>query len=198
MKLFKYMLVLPLAVLFMHSPAYSQVIRISGGANLVISGNARLVLHNENIANGGSVGANTSVTFTGYSEKAAMLSQKNSPVISNIMVDKSYGNAWATADNIYLFIGKESLPANLLTFQTFMRAWPNPTTERLTLSVSSDKAMEGVIALQDASGKTLERKRINYTTGINTITWNMGGYAPGTYVLVFENAPGRYMKIVRQ
>ena len=115
-----------------------------------------------------------------------------------MLVDKSYGNTWATNDNTYLFLGQELALKKPASIQTFMQVWPNPTTERFTLTVNSDKAAAGVISLQDASGQVLERRQVTYSAGLNTIQWKMDKYATGTYLLVFENAPGKYMKIVKQ
>jgi hypothetical protein len=85
-----------------------------------------------------------------------------------------------------------------MSIQTFMQAWPNPTTGGVTLTVSSDKPVAGTIVLQDDNGRVLERRRLNYTPGLNTIQWDLSRYSVGSYLLVFENAPGKHLKIVKQ
>ena len=177
---------------------HAQVVRISGNANIVVTGDAKLVLHDGNLVQG-SIGANaTPVIVTGYYDKGSLQASRNAPVSNNVLVDKSYGNTWATNDNTYIFLGQELAIKKPVSIQTFMQAWPNPTIDRITVAVNSDKATTGVIALQDASGQVLERRQVSYAAGLNTIQWRMDKYATGTYLLVFENAPGRYIKVIKQ
>lgn len=177
---------------------HAQVIRITGGANMVVTGEAKIILQDGSFANHGSIGAAArSTVFTGYTDKAG-LAAKKLPVAGNIMVGKSFGRAWPAGDNVYIFLGKEAALYKRAGALTFMQAWPNPVTKRFTLTVSSDKAATGVIALQDESGRILERRRINYAIGLNTIQWDLANYAAGPYLLVFENVPGKYLKIVKQ
>ena len=176
----------------------AQVIRISGGANMIVTGDAKIVLHDGNLVRG-SLGTNaTPMVFTGYSDKNALMSSKNVPGTDNILVDKSYGNAWASNDNVYIFLGKELSLNKTTPAQAFMQAWPNPVRERFTLTVSSEKATTGTILLQDENGRIIERKRVYYNAGLNTIQWNLEKLSAGSYLLVFENAPGKYLKIVKQ
>ena len=178
----------------------AQVIRISGGANMIVTGDAKIVLHDGNILHG-SIGTNaTPMVFSGYSDKNSLMASKNLPGTTNILVDKSYGNTWESNDNVYIFLGKE-LALNKTTAtstQAYMQAWPNPVRDRFTLTVSSEKAVAGTILLQDENGRILERKRVYYNAGLNTIKWNLEKYSAGSYLLVFENAPGKYLKIVKQ
>ena len=197
MKNFKCLYTL-LAVLGLPFLLHAQVVRISGNANIVVTGDAKLVFHDGNFVQG-SIGANaTPMIVTGYYDKGSLQASRNAAVSNNILVDKSYGTTWATSDNTYVFLGQELALKKTMSIQTFMQAWPNPTIDRFTITVNSDKAATGVITLQDASGQVLERRQVTYSVGLNTIQWRMDKYAIGTYLLVFENASGKYLKIVKQ
>ena len=197
MKTFKWRYAL-LGVLFLPFALHAQVVRISGNANIVVAGDAKLVLYDGNLVRG-SIGASaTPVVVTGYYDKGSLQASRNAPVSNNVLVDKSYGNIWASNDNTYIFLGQELTIKKPVSIQTFMQAWPNPTVDRFTVTVNSDKAATGFISLQDASGQVLERRKVSYSAGLNTIQWRMDKYATGTYLLVFENAPGKYLKIIKQ
>lgn len=79
-----------------------------------------------------------------------------------------------------------------------VQTYPNPAVERFTLSVTSNRSLQGNILLQDEYGRILERRPVNYRAGINTMDWNMGRYTGGTYYLVFENMDVESVKIVKQ
>ncbi|MGB8192016.1 MAG: hypothetical protein WCF67_08860 [Chitinophagaceae bacterium] len=77
-----------------------------------------------------------------------------------------------------------------------IQTYPNPATEKITLAITSMKNMEGNILLQDDHGRILEKRPINYRAGMNTMEWNLGRYATGTYYLVFEGMGS--LKVVKQ
>ena len=197
MKTFKSLYAL-LAALCVSFVLHAQVVRVSGNASIVVTGDAKLVLHDGNVVQGSMETSTTPVIVTGYYDKGSLQSSRNAPVSNNLLLDKTYGNIWATNDNTYIFLGQERSLKKPLSTQTFMQAWPNPTVDRITVTVNSDKAATGVIALQDASGQVLERRQVSYAAGLNTIQWKMDKYATGTYLLVFENAPGKYLKVIKQ
>ena len=173
---------------------HAQVVRVSGNANIIVTGDAKIVLHDGNLAQG-SFGTNaTPITVTGYYDENLLKSGKP-PVTNNVLIDKSYGNTLVSTDNTYIYLGtwEQRMPTGF-----YMQAWPNPTTSRLTISIHRDNVAMETIALQDDHGRVLERKRVLLSPGINTVQWNLSRYAVGSYTLVFENSPGKFLKIVKQ
>lgn len=66
------------------------------------------------------------------------------------------------------------------------QAFPNPARDRFTVAIYSDVTRAGTISLTDNHGRTLQRKQIQYSPGLNTIQWNVSSLAAGTYYVVFE------------
>ena len=74
-------------------------------------------------------------------------------------------------------------------------AFPNPATDRFTLTYFSAASQRVAISLQDTKGHVLETRQVNVAAGLNTLQWNIAGYAAGTYYLV----SGTYnVKIIKQ
>ena len=197
MKRFKYLQVL-FGMLCLPFIMHAQVICIERSANIIVTGDAKVVLHDGSQLQGSFGTSSAPVVLTGYSEKNSLVASKGFPVSDNILIDKTFGATWETNNMTYIYLGRASMHPKASGFQTFMQVFPNPTTERVTLTVSSSKAVAGTIILQDESGRVLERRRVNYLSGLNTIQWDLTRYGTGSYLLVFENAPGKYMKIVKQ
>lgn len=168
---------------------HAQVIRIGGGANVTVSGGARIILDDGGSSHGSIHVPRDPVTFT-WNEKTPVTANKNFPAsMHNILVNRND----ITTD---IMLGKTPFAKSVV--RASVQAFPNPTTERFTLTVTSDTETADNILLQDASGKIVERRRVNYRKGLNTIPWDMSRHAVGTYVLVFENAPEKYLKLVKQ
>lgn len=168
---------------------HAQVIRIAGGASMSVSGGAKIIL-DDGGSNHGSIHApKDPVTFT-WNEKTPITANKNFPAsIHNVVVNRND----ITAD---IMLGKTPFVQSGL--RASVQAFPNPTTDRFTLTVNSDTETADNILLQDGSGKIVERRRVYYRKGLNTIQWDMSRYTTGTYLLVFENAPEKYLKLVKQ
>lgn len=79
-----------------------------------------------------------------------------------------------------------------------IQVYPNPTAARFTVSVYSPEEKDGGIVLYDALGRILERKKLRFEAGQNTISWNLSKYASGTYHLMFENIEADKVKVVKQ
>ena len=172
---------------------HAQVVRINGNANIIVTGDAKIVLHDGNLTQGSFGTSATPVIVTGYNENL-LNESRGVPMTNNVLIDKSYGSLVST-DNTYIYLGswQERVPGVV-----GMLAWPNPTTSRVTVTVQKDKASLETIALQDDHGRVLERRRVLLSPGVNTIQWSLDKYAIGSYVLVFENSPGKFLKIVKQ
>jgi Secretion system C-terminal sorting domain len=81
---------------------------------------------------------------------------------------------------------------------SFMQAYPNPARNQFTVSVYSDANKQGAVSLQDARGQVLERRQVRYVKGMNTMQWNISGYAAGTYYVVLENTGAKNIEVVKQ
>lgn len=93
---------------------------------------------------------------------------------------------------------KANTASRSLRTQTFIQVYPNPVRDRFTLVISVEQEYQGTVALQDATGRVLELKQVNYQPGLNTIQWNIGKYASGTYYVVLSNAGSANVKIIKQ
>lgn len=78
-----------------------------------------------------------------------------------------------------------------------VQLFPNPTPGQFTVLLNSVEEKQAALTLYDQLGRLLERKRITARAGTNTITWNIGKYANGTYYLSFENLDFKTVKIVK-
>ncbi|MGB8193000.1 MAG: T9SS type A sorting domain-containing protein [Chitinophagaceae bacterium] len=79
-----------------------------------------------------------------------------------------------------------------------LQAFPNPASDRFTISLYSGAEKKGTVALQDQNGHVLERKQLQYVKGLNTMQWNIAKYAAGTYYVVFEGMGVANLKVVKQ
>jgi hypothetical protein len=75
--------------------------------------------------------------------------------------------------------------------------YPNPSKDRFTLSLGSDREKDGVIGLYDAYRHLLQRRAIHLFAGQNTLAWDLTGYAAGVYYLVSENKDFMPIKLVK-
>ena len=82
--------------------------------------------------------------------------------------------------------------------KTFVQLFPNPTADQFTVMLNSAEEKEAALNLYDQLGRLLESKRIQCKAGMNTISWNIGRYASGTYYLSFQNLDVKMVKIVKQ
>lgn len=198
MKRFKYIILL--MVVCFPVLAQSQVIRVSGGANLVVTGDAKLVLNDDAASAAGSFGAARTepVVFTGHSNQDVLSQRKSFANLKNVTVSNTFGTDVTGKDNVYIFLGSELIAAKTKLPQVSMQGWPVPARDRFTVTLYSDKAAPAVLVLQDESGRILERRRVNYAVGLNTIRFDLSKYAQGTYVVRMENAPGTYLQVVKQ
>lgn len=79
-----------------------------------------------------------------------------------------------------------------------LSVYPNPARDRVTVTYYSETDRRGIVSLQDAKGHVLERKQVRYARGLNTIQWNVSGYAAGTYYLVLEDAGLKNVQVIKQ
>ncbi len=95
-----------------------------------------------------------------------------------------------------LAIAKDALQANLLTASAL--AYPNPSRDAFTLSISTKQENDYVINLYSQQGQLLEIKRIHCLAGANQLQWDIRKYAAGSYYLRF-NQPGiKSIAIIKQ
>lgn len=76
---------------------------------------------------------------------------------------------------------------------------PNPVQQQMNCSIISPLPANANIRVMNVEGKTLQTKPVVLSTGINTISWEMGELAPGTYFLQIETAgmPVQVKKFVK-
>lgn len=79
-----------------------------------------------------------------------------------------------------------------------IRVFPNPISDLFTLELTSTAPAKTQFSLYDPSGRLLQQRQVDCTTGINTFTWDLSGYASGIYYLVIKDAHRRSIKIIKK
>lgn len=77
-------------------------------------------------------------------------------------------------------------------------AWPNPSRDGFTLSVSSSTEKDYIVGMYDQQGRLLEAKRLHCAIGNNQLQWDISKYAAATYYLRFSGAGIKNIAIVKQ
>jgi hypothetical protein len=67
-----------------------------------------------------------------------------------------------------------------------MKIFPNPATDQLNVSISSNVAEPTQISISNQSGQKIQSSRINYD-GFSTITVNLSSLSDGFYLLSVKN-----------
>lgn len=171
---------------------HAQVITTSNGASITISDQARIVLSDE--FNRGHVGC---VIRPARIEDFIQPFKRPELNINNVLIKSSAGEE-GEGNGVMIFLDKAPLSFKQAGTHAFAHIYPNPTTDRFTFTITSDRDVTETVILQSVDGYEMERKLVSYKAGLNIVTWNMGRYLPETYLLVFVSAPGRTLKIVKQ
>jgi len=113
---------------------------------------------------------------------------------------KDGGRKWTSVErnsNSYVVSGDRSSESIRLTYflgraaanhwsgGANLQLYPNPVTEKFTLSFNYPRQEEMVIDLYNSSGQLLESRRIKTFDGLNKIDWQVGKYPGGNYQLRF-------------
>lgn len=80
----------------------------------------------------------------------------------------------------------ESMAGN----QIGLDAYPNPTSDQLTIRFATSERGDQSLMLLDLSGRVLRTEVVNAESGINTLTWNLEGYQSGIYILALRGSEG--------
>ena len=95
-------------------------------------------------------------------------------------------------DDIFVSIGDE-LEAKLQ-----YQIYPNPTPEEVFVSLTSDQAVDLIIAITDLHGrKTSVPEQSHRISGVMDTRFNLGALADGYYLLSFKNESGEIFKSVK-
>lgn len=70
--------------------------------------------------------------------------------------------------------------------EEFVKLYPVPVRDVLTVLIGSDKAKTTTIQIVDARGVVILSRKVNLSTGTNTVQVNMENFAPGMYLLMIE------------
>ena len=77
-------------------------------------------------------------------------------------------------------------------------AWPNPSRDGFTLSVSSSMEKDCIVSMYDQQGRLLEAKKLHCAIGNNQLQWDISKYAAATYYLRFSEPGIKNIAIVKQ
>ena len=126
------------------------------------------------------------------------------------------GNAWAPqgrdkADNTADWVLKNNIglsqritlaipgpytPGSDAT-RSAVQVYPNPSSGQFKIVLVCDLEKDRVMNVYDQRGRLLESRIMHCQTGVNTIDWNINGYASGTYFLSFADEPATSITIIK-
>ena len=75
-----------------------------------------------------------------------------------------------------------------------MRLFPNPATDRVTLTVVSTAAGHASLTVSNALGQSLQVRTVALHSGLNTVIVPLSGLAPATYFLILNSAGRRMVR----
>jgi len=114
----------------------------------------------------------------------------NTPSINNIEMLVQY-------DSIYDITSALAIPtANFASF----KAYPNPTTDKLSLEMDLNENSALTISILEVNGKVIFEKKVNVNVGKHLESLNLGNIANGMYFLKVsqENGENYLQKIMKQ
>ena len=108
------------------------------------------------------------------------------------------GNVWSASS---MFSGNNS--AKLVDYalatsddNPFVKVFPNPAADRLNVAMNLQKDFNGTLMFTDASGRMVRAMNINRQAGNYTDGIDLGGLAPGMYILHMQDADFRFIERV--
>ncbi len=75
--------------------------------------------------------------------------------------------------------------------------FPNPADRFVNVTVRADEAAERDVVITDLVGRVFEGRRVNLVEGVNTIQFNVEGYAEGMYFLRVGDASAVPFEVLR-
>ena len=105
------------------------------------------------------------------------------------------GDKGAESIRLTYFLGRAE---NNLSAGAHLQLYPNPVTERFTLSFTYPRQEELLINLYGINGQLLETRRIKTVDGLNKIDWQVGKYPGGNYQLRFVGDKMKNLTFVKE
>jgi hypothetical protein len=104
-------------------------------------------------------------------------------------------------DDKYYYSSIVTLKGNKLTSASISAIYPNPVTDRLTITIGSPSEANANLVISDINGKILLQRSIKLTNGEVSIFENTSNFSAGTFLLKLVNENGVTIdtkKIVKQ
>jgi hypothetical protein len=80
-------------------------------------------------------------------------------------------------------------------FNTVMNVYPNPTTDRVTVQITTSANEQGTLLIMDMQGKTVTVEPIHLKTGINQLPLNLSKLADGNYMVSLIHQDGSRIQL---
>mgnify|MGYP003575859923 CR=1 FL=1 len=124
--------------------------------------------------------------------KLSMLSQNSNESRPNWI------NAGSTRQLQRFTLGNALAANQSATEKVGLKAFPNPFTNRFTVTLHSDVAKSVELKMVNLAGIVIESKLVKLQAGNNYIEWSAAKYTPGAYHLVIGGDTGKAIKVVKQ
>jgi len=88
------------------------------------------------------------------------------------------------------FDEKKISNVNTISGVSTVRAFPNPTSDQMTLEITSNESVESQMTIMNLAGQQFQSRQINLVSGVNTITVDLNNFNNGIYFLQLATAKG--------
>lgn len=137
------------------------------------------------------------------SDRLAVFSGKPGAKLSMLPgYKKEAGVNWVSAGSVQQLqrftLGNAVAGIQPLAEKLAVKAFPNPFSNRFTVTVHSETARSVELKLINLSGVIIERRIVQLQAGNNFIEWTAAKYPPGSYHLVIGGDLSKAIKVVKQ
>ena len=103
-----------------------------------------------------------------------------------------------TLANVYYQAFKKRFDENYVgidvnNFASSVKIYPNPSNGQFSVEVETENNLTADVVVYDLTGRVVLSQQNTLHSGLNTITMNVNGVAPGTYVLQMKNGDKQYV-----
>ena len=103
-----------------------------------------------------------------------------------------------TIANVYYQAFKQRFDVNYVgidvnSFAASVKIYPNPSNGQFSVEIETENNLTAEVLVYDLTGRIVMSQQNVLHSGVNTISMNMEGVAPGTYVLQMKNGDKQYV-----
>ncbi|MCK5857437.1 MAG: T9SS type A sorting domain-containing protein [Bacteroidales bacterium] len=103
-----------------------------------------------------------------------------------------------TLANVYYQAFKQRFDVNYVSidvndFASLVKLYPNPSNGQFSVEIETENSFTADVVVYDLTGRTVLSQQNGLHSGLNTLSINVDGVAPGTYVLQLRNNDKQYV-----